>query len=123
MLIQVIPFIGLLTVDQKDRLKMSDLKNSKWIGNSVSKHTPIVVFNNRLLRNWFLYFYVGVRFHGNQFAVPLPSSELLRLSGVMLQYSFNVCIQFYRFWAHWAEEKVTPPEYQRGSEIPDNYVP
>jgi hypothetical protein len=30
-LIQVIPFIGLLTVDPKDRLKLSDLKNNEWI--------------------------------------------------------------------------------------------
>jgi hypothetical protein len=30
-LIQVIPFIGLLTVDPKDRLKMSDLRNTKWM--------------------------------------------------------------------------------------------
>jgi hypothetical protein len=40
MLIQVIPFIGLLTVDPKDRLKMSDLKNSKWIQKYVVEQQP-----------------------------------------------------------------------------------
>lgn len=30
-LIQVIPSIGLLTVDPKDRLKMSDLRNNEWV--------------------------------------------------------------------------------------------
>jgi hypothetical protein len=42
-LIQVIPFTGLLTVDPKDRLKMSDLRNSKWVQNCVMELRPSVL--------------------------------------------------------------------------------
>jgi hypothetical protein len=74
----------------------------------LSKNTPIVLFDNQLLRNGFLYGCVHVRFRGNRFTVPLSSNELFQLSGVISQYLFNDCLRLYRFWAQWGEEKVTP---------------
>jgi hypothetical protein len=45
MLIQVISFIGLLTVDPKKRLRMSDLNSNEWLqGNNVKLYssTPLM---------------------------------------------------------------------------------
>jgi hypothetical protein len=39
-LIQVIPSIGLLTADPKDRLKMSDLRKSEWVQECSVKQQP-----------------------------------------------------------------------------------
>jgi hypothetical protein len=39
-LIELIRLIGLLTVDPKDRLKMSDLSNSEWVRECSVKQQP-----------------------------------------------------------------------------------